>query len=80
MPHGAIAFDSAEAASLGQTRAFVLDLRRLAYLPLTIAWFPRAGEEGTGVLGRAPKVLRDRMNAIETELAKRRPEALSRSV
>ena len=48
LPHGVIAFDSAEAAGLGQTRAFVLDLRRLAYLPITVAWFPRAGEEGAG--------------------------------
>lgn len=78
-PHGVIAFDSTEAASLGQARAFVLDLRRLAYLPLTATWFPRAGEEGAGVLGRAPKVLRDRVNAIATELAKRRPETLIRS-
>ncbi len=79
MPHGVIAFDSAEAAGLGQTRAFVLDLRRLAYLPLTVAWFPHAGEQGAGVLGRAPKALRDRVNATATELAKRRPETLSRS-
>ena len=64
LPHGVIAFDSTEAASLGQARAFVLDLRRLAYLPLTATWFPRAGEDGAGVLGRAPKALRDRVNAI----------------
>ncbi len=79
LPQGVIAFDSAEAAGLGQARAFVLDLRRLAYLPLTAAWFPRVGEEGAGVLGRAPKALRDRVNAMTTELAKRRPETLSRS-
>ena len=79
LPQGVIAFDSAEAASLGQARAFVLDLRRLAYLPLTTAWFPHAGEEGAGVLGRAPKALRDRVNAMATDLVKRRPEALSRS-
>ncbi len=79
MPQGMIAFDSAEAAGLGQARAFVLDLRRLAYLPLTAAWFPRAGEEGAGVLGRAPRALRDRVNSMTTELAKRRPETLSRS-
>ena len=74
-----IAFDSAEAASLGQTRAFVLDLRRLAYLPLTVAWFPRSGEDGAGVLGHAPKAGRDWVNAMVTELVKRRPETLNRS-
>ena len=79
LPHGVITFDSTEAASLGQARAFVLDLRRLAYLPLTAAWFPRAGEKNLGVLGRAPKLLRDRVNAMATELAKRRPETLNRS-
>ena len=79
LPQGVIAFDSAEAANLGQARAFVLDLRRLAYLPLTAAWFPRVGEDGAGVLGRAPNVLRDRVNVMVTELAKRRPESLSRS-
>ena len=54
-------------------------LRRLAYLPLTATWFPPAGEPGAGVLGRAPKALRDRANAVTTELARRRPETLNRS-
>jgi hypothetical protein len=79
LPHGVIAFDSTEAAALGQARPFVLDLRRLAYLPLTAAWFPRLAAQGAGVLGRGPKALRDRVNAMAAELAKRRPEGLSRS-
>jgi hypothetical protein len=79
LPQGVMAFDSAAAAGLGQARAFVLDLRRLAYLPLTTAWFPRMAEHDAGVLGRAPKALRDRVNAMTTELARRRPESLSRS-
>ena len=36
-------------------------------------------QDGAGVLGRAPKPLRTRVNAIATELAKRRPETLSRT-
>ncbi len=79
LPQGIVSFDSEEAAGLGQARAFVLDLRRLAYLPLTATWFPRVGETGAGVLGRAPKTLRDSVNAMTTELAKRRPETLNRS-
>lgn len=79
LPQGVIAFDREEAAGLGQARAFVLDLRRLAYLPLTATWFPRVGETGASILGRAPKSLRDRVNATATELARRRPETLSRS-
>jgi hypothetical protein len=78
LPQGVIVFDSAEAAGLGQARAFLLDLRRLAYLPLTATWFPRLAEEGAGVLGRAPKALRDRVNTMATDLVKRRPETLSR--
>lgn len=79
LPQGVIAFDVEAAAGLGQARAFVLDLRRLAYLPLAAAWFPRVGEAGAGVLARAQKALRDRVNATTTELARRRPETLSRS-
>ena len=74
LPQGVIAFDSEEAAGLGQARAFVLDLRRLAYLPLTTTWFPRMGEMRAGVLGRAAKALRDRVNAMTKELVTRRPE------
>ena len=79
LPQGVIAFGSEEAAGLGQARAFVLDLRRLAYLPLAAPWFPRVGETGAGVLGRAQETLRRRVNAMVTELARRRPETLSRS-
>jgi len=78
-PPGVLAFDGAAAAGLGQARAFVLDLRRLAYLPLTATWFPHAGEGNAAVIGRAPKALRNRINAVATELAQRRPETLSRS-
>ena len=79
LPPGVVAFDNDEAARLGQARPFVLDLRRLAYLPLTATWFPRVVERGGGVLGRAPKALRDRVNAVAAELATRRPETLDRS-
>lgn len=79
LPRGVLTFSREAAAGLGQTRAFVLDLRRLAYLPMTPTWFPRAGEAGAGVLGRAPKTLRDQVNAVLTEVATRRPETLSRS-
>lgn len=75
LPSGVLAFNSLEAAGLGQGCAFVLDLRRLVYLPLTAAWFPRLGAngglEGARVLGRAPKALRGRANAIAAELATR---------
>ena len=60
MPPGVLAFNIQKAAKMGRGCAFVLDLRRLAYLPLTATWFPRladtGGLEGVGVLGRAQSV------------------------
>jgi len=77
-PPGVVIFNAADAAQLGQTRPFVLVLRRMAYLPLTTIWFPCLEEPGAGVFGRAPKVLRGRLDAIALELATRRPEVLTR--
>jgi hypothetical protein len=77
-PQGVVAFSKEEAAQLGQARGFVLDLRRMAYLPITPIWFPRLEDPGRGVLGRALKALRDRLDAIALELATRRPEVLTK--
>jgi len=79
LPPGVLAFTAAEAALLGQTRPFVMDLRRLAYLPLTTLWFPGLDRTDGGILARAPKALRNQINATATELARRRPEVLSRA-
>ena len=76
LPLGVILFPAAEAAMVGQARAFVMDLRRLAYLPVTPVWFPRLGDPGCGVLGRASKSQRDRFGATVTELAVRHAENL----
>jgi hypothetical protein len=77
-PAGVIAFTTTEAAQLGQARGFVLDLGRIAYLPITATWFPRLDEPGNGVLGRAPKPLRTGLDTITLELATRRPEVLTK--
>jgi hypothetical protein len=45
-PQGVVAFSTEEAAQLGQARGFVLDLRRMAYLPITPIWFPRLEDPG----------------------------------
>ena len=79
LPLGVVAFTAERAAALGQTRAFLLDLRRLAYLPLTSLWFPSLDGLDGGILGRAPKGLRDQLNTTVAELARRRPEMLSRT-
>jgi hypothetical protein len=66
---GVRAFDRTAAASLGQHRPFLIDLRRLAYLPVTAAWFPRLDEPARGVQGHAPKALqRELMQTVETLL------------
>ncbi len=77
-PPGVVVFGPEEAAQLGQARGFVLDLRRMAYLPITTTWFPRLDEPKGGVLGSASKGLRGRLDRIAFELATRRPEWLSR--
>jgi hypothetical protein len=77
-PPGVVTFSAEEAAQLGQARGFVLDLRRMAYVPLTTTWFPRLEEPGNGVLGRASRALRGRLDAIALELATRRPEVLTK--
>jgi hypothetical protein len=57
-PIGVHVFDADAAAALGHTRAFRLDLRRIARLPVTAKWFPFIVQQSHGVLGRAGKELR----------------------
>jgi hypothetical protein len=54
-PLGVFAFNRDAAVGFGQSRAFVMDLRRLAFVPLTPAWFPRLDQPGHGIQGHAPK-------------------------
>jgi hypothetical protein len=51
-------FDADAAAAPGHTRAFRLDLRPIARLPVTATWFPLIVQQKRGVLGRAGKELR----------------------
>jgi hypothetical protein len=73
-----VAIDAAEAALFGQARAFRLDLRRLAFVPVTPAWFPELERDGHGVLGRAGKALRLTLQAELTTVQRRSPEMLQR--
>jgi hypothetical protein len=77
-PLGLFRFDRREAAALGQARAFVLDTRRLAYLPITSQWFPRFGQPGMGVQGRAPKRLQQTICQAAEELLTRHAELVER--
>ena len=78
LPLGVVAFDQQDAAKLGQTRAFVMDLRRLAVLPLTLEWFPGLDQPGRGVQGHMPKRQQLRYAQVATDLLTRRPEIVER--
>lgn len=64
-PRGIIEFGWDEARALKQ-RPFYLDLRCLARVPLTEAWFPRLHEPGCGVVAWADRSLRARINGAMT--------------
>jgi hypothetical protein len=74
LPPGVFAFDMTAAAALGQSRPFVMDLRRLAAVPVTREWFPRLGQPGSGVLGHMPKRRQLAYLRVVEELLMRRPD------
>lgn len=78
LPLGVLAFNKAEADRYGQSRAFVMDLRRMAFLPVTPAWFPRLDQPGHGVQGHAPKADQRRFRQIATDLAVRHADVVER--
>jgi len=77
-PPGVFTFDKREAASFGQGRAFVLDLRRLALMPVTPAWFPSINQTGGGIQGRASAIWQQRFNLMVEDFLVRRPEIIER--
>jgi hypothetical protein len=77
-PLGVFAFDKRQAAELGQTREFVMDLRRIAALPVTPTWFPRLHEGGRGIQGRMPKKRQLAYARIAGDLLTRRGELVER--
>ncbi len=54
LPLGVFAFNRQEAAAMGQRLAFVMDLQRLAAMPITSAWFPHLDLPGHGVQEDVP--------------------------
>lgn len=71
LPRGVVEVDEAAATALGQ-RAFHVDLRCLAQVPQTTAWFPDLERPGRGVVGSAGARLRGRLDALLRELVTRR--------
>ncbi len=77
-PLGVHGFDRQAAKDVGQARAFVLDLRRLAFLPVALDWFPRLDQPGAGVEGRLPKRQQRAFWRDAEELLTRRSDAIER--
>jgi hypothetical protein len=77
-PPGLFVFDRQAAVALGQGRAFVMDLRRLAAVPVTLEWFPRLDQPGGGVKGHIPKKQQRLYLQVVEDLLTRRPELIER--
>ena len=77
-PFGLTAFNRDEAAGMGQSRPFTLDLRRLAAVWATPEWFPDIGTPSCGVVGRAPQRLRVQIEATAKDLLRRHPDLIER--
>jgi hypothetical protein len=71
LPAGARLFDAGEAATLNQSRAFILRLDILAKLPLTAAWFPDIEAPNQGTIAVAPVRLREELNDLAMHLVRR---------
>ena len=69
-PLGVRPFDAEAARALGQ-RPFVLDLRRLAKLPISSAWFLDLETPTAGVIAVAPRALRDELQETLAALLRR---------
>lgn len=63
---GNIHVDDKEARGMNQIE-FMINTRRIAYVPSDSRFFPELGQPGSGIIGTAPKQLRQRINA---EMAK----------
>jgi hypothetical protein len=75
VPLGVIEFDQAAAEALNQ-RSFHMDLRVLARVPPLLSWLPRLEAPDCGIIARADRALRDRINATAEQLVRRRPEVI----
>ena len=67
-PRGVRSFTHEQALAMGQTRAFMPDLRRIAYIPVDTAWFPDLNDPHHGSAGRAVEKLRIDLEGAAKEL------------
>jgi len=79
LPDGVLKLeDSQAAAAVGQDRGFVMDLRRLAAVPLTLTWFPRLNQPDRGIRGHMPNDQQRRYLQVVEGLLTRRSELVER--
>ena len=74
-PNGVIEFDESSARPLNQ-RAFHIDLRCLARVPVSEAWFPDLALSERGVVAIAGPQLQDRILKTAELLASRSPQLI----
>lgn len=70
LPLGIIAISSEAGSDLGQ-RAFLIDARRIAYIPATEAFFPDITRPGAGIQSRASPGLQRKIELVMVEILKR---------
>jgi hypothetical protein len=75
LPNGVVEFDEAAARPLKQ-RAFHIDLRCLARVPVSEAWFPDLALPDRGVVAVAGPHLQERIMKIVVQLATRSPQLI----
>jgi len=78
LPLGVLVLNREVATRYGQSRAFVMDLRRIAFVPVTPTWFPRIEQPGHGIQGHVPKAEQRRFRQLANELATRHSELVER--
>jgi hypothetical protein len=78
MPPGVYGFDRETAAGMGQARPFMLDLRRVAFVPVTVEWFPELQSPNHGIVGRASERIRLELEKAMTKLFNRHSANIER--
>jgi hypothetical protein len=76
LPAGARLFDVEEAASLNQSRAFIIRLDVLAKVPMTRPWFPDITLPGGDIIAVAPPGLLEELTGMATNLVRRRRDLI----
>ena len=69
-PLGIISVDDAQAHAIGQ-RAFTIDIRTAAVLPIGVDFFPRLESADHGIAGIAPPGLKRKIESVLSEMRRR---------